>query len=244
MKKRNKEVMSMEAGILRTRARSALAGRWGISIGVAALAALLGGLLVGSTFLPGISYRMPIPMPLLEKMSAALNNDLRLGRFTLSIRSGIFGLAVWILGGTLQLGYAQFLLKQLDGKDAEFNDLFSQFHRFGTGFAQHFLRSLYVALWGILLVIPGIMKSYSYAMTPFILADHPNLTASQAISWSEELMDGHKMDLFVLDLTFLGWSILAGMFWNLGHLLLNPYRNAAYAAFYRQIQQEKRNDYT
>ena len=131
------------------------------------------------------------------------------------------------------------LLKQHDGKEAAFGDLFSKFDAFGTGFAQRFLRTLYCSLWSLLFVIPGIIKGYSYAMTPFILADHPELTASQAISWSEELMDGHKTDLFILDLTFLGWDLLAALTLNLGNLFLNPYRNAAYAAFYRQIQTEK-----
>lgn len=233
----------MEARIFRERARSALTGTWGVSIGIAALAALLGGLIVGSSFLPSVSYTLPIDFPLLERIGAELNEGIRLGRFTLSIKSGVFGLAAFLLGGTLELGYARFLLKQHDGKNTEFNDLFSQFHRYGTGFAQHFLRGLYVALWSILLVIPGIMKSYSYAMTPFILAEHPELTATQAIEWSEELMEGHKMDLFILDLTFIGWEILAGMLWNLGHLVLNPYKNAAHAAFYRQLLEERRRLY-
>ena len=221
----------MEARILRERARSSLAGSWGVSIGVAALAALLGGLLVGDSFLPNLSYTLPIDLPLLERIGAELNEGIKLGRFTFSIKSGVFGLAAFILGGTLQVGYAQFLLKQHDGLNAEFNDLFSQFDRFGTGFAQHFLRSLYVALWSLLLVIPGIMKSYSYAMTPFILADHPEMTANEAITASRKLMDGHKWELFVLGLTFIGWELLSALTFGLGALWLNPYKNAAYAAY-------------
>ena len=72
-------------------------------------------------------------------------------------------------------------------------------------------------------------------MTPFIMADHPELTASEAIDRSKELMDGHKGDLFVLDLTFIGWDLLAAITLNIGHLVLNPYKNAAHAAFYREI---------
>lgn len=229
----------MEARILRERARAALAGSWGVSIGVAALAALLGGLLIGSSFLPNISAEFPIHFPLMEELAAELEDGIRIGYLTFSLRNGVFGLAAFLIGGTLQLGYAQFLLKQHDGRDPQFNDLFSQFHRFGTGFAQHFLRGLYVALWSLLFLIPGIIKSYSYAMTPFILADQPHMTAGEAIDWSMELMDGHKMDLFILELTFLGWEILAGMFWNLGNLALNPYQNAARAAFYRQLLAER-----
>jgi len=230
----------MEASTLRARARAVLAGNWGVSIGVAALAALLSGLLTGSSFLPTISYEFPIHAPLLEELAAKLDEGIHVGDVTFSIRNGVFGLAAFLLGGTLQLGYAQFLLKQHDGEQAEFNDLFSQFHRFGTGFAQRFLRNLYISLWSLLFIIPGIVKSYSYAMTPFILADHPELTAGQAIDRSKELMEGHKMDLFILELTFIGWDFLASIAMNLGNLMLNPYKNAARAAFYRQLLSEKR----
>jgi uncharacterized membrane protein len=66
-------------------------------------------------------------------------------------------------------------------------------------------------------------------MTPFILAEHPNLTASHAIRLSEDMMDGHKAELFFLDLSFIGWSILSALTLNLGNIALNPYKNAARA---------------
>lgn len=230
----------MESSILRARARANLTGKWGVSVGIAALAALLGGLMAGSSFLPTINAELPIHWPWLERLADAIEEGIQLGNITFTLRSGVFSLAVFLLGGTLQLGYAQFLLKQHDGQESEFNDLFSQFHRYGTGFAQRFLRNLYVSLWGILFIIPGIVKSYSYAMTPFILADHPNLTASEAIDRSKALMEGHKMDLFILDLTFIGWDFLSSLVAGLGNLLLNPYKNAAHAAFYRQLLKENR----
>ena len=230
----------MEYSMLRKRARANLAGKWGVSIGIAVVAALLGGLIAGVSFLPELETAIPIEhFPALQKFSDRWNDGLHIGNLTLNFRSGIFGFAAFILGGTLQMGYADFLLKQHDGKETSFNDLFSKFDHFGTGFAQRFLRSLYTFLWGLLFIIPGIIKGYAYAMTPFILAEHPNMTASQAIRLSEELMDGYKSELFVLDLTFIGWNILAAMTWNLGNIALNPYKNAAYAAFYRQIQAEK-----
>lgn len=237
----------MEASILRARARANLAGKWGISIGVAAIAFLLGGQLTGSNFWPSISAEALTRYPTLQAISNTLNWKTEIGPITLSLRSGTLGLATFILGGVIQLGYAQLLLNQHDGKDYQFRDLFSQFDRFGTGFAQMFLRSLYTTLWSLLLVIPGIVKSYGYAMTPFILAEHPNLTASQAIELSQQMMEGHKMDLFLLNLSFIGWELLAGFSFNgirlnFGHLFLNPYTAAARAAFYRQLQVE--NKYT
>lgn len=237
----------MEAKTLRARARANLAGNWGISVAVAVVAVLLGGLMQGTSFLPDLEVKVPFSTPViqafpdaLQKFADSLNKGIQIGNFTLTFRSGVFGLAAFILGGTLQLGYADFLLKQHDGKETSFNDLFSKFDYFGTGFAQRFLRSLYVMLWSLLFIIPGIIKEYSYAMTPFILAEHPNLTASQAIKLSEQLMEGHKADLFLLELSFIGWNILAMFTLNLGNIALNPYKNAAYAAFYRQLQAENR----
>ena len=72
-------------------------------------------------------------------------------------------------------------------------------------------------------------------MTPFIMAEHPDMTASEAISASKEMMDGRKGALFCLDFSFIGWDLLCALTLNIGHIALNPYKNAAYAAFYRQI---------
>lgn len=228
----------METSTIRVRARNNLKGNWALSIAVAIVACLLGGLITGSTFFPEINTEVALRLPFLQEIADTLNQGVKIGNWTINFRAGIFGFAAFILGGTVQLGYVQFLLKQHDGQEPEFHDLFSQFDRFGAGFAQRFLRNLYVALWSLLFIIPGIIKSLSYAMTPFIMADHPELSASEAIERSKELMEGHKTDLFILDLTFIGWTILCALTANLGFILLNPYENAAHAAFYRQIQAE------
>ena len=221
----------MTSSELRAIARRNLEGTWGISVGVALVAALLGGLIVGTGSninfnfnedtvrnLPPIFWTVLLPL-----VSVA----------------GLLSLAALILGGTVELGYAKFLLKQYDRKQLQFSDLFSQFERFGTGFAQKFLRTLFTVLWSLLFIIPGIVKGLSYAMTPFILEEHPEMTASEAIKASMRLMDGHKMDLFILGLTFIGWQILACLTMGIGFLFLNPYMNAAYAAFYRSISTER-----
>lgn len=213
----------------RTRARENLAGNWWLSIGVAAVACLLGGLITGGSFLPNVSQEISQASPLI-RLSAPLVY-LTLGPFF----AGILALANFLIGGTIQMGYARYLLDQHDHRKPEFSTLFSQFESFGTGFCQQFLRGLYVTLWSLLLVIPGIVASYRYAMTPFILAEHPTMTASEGIRASKELMQGHKLELFCLDLTFLGWDLLCVLTANLGNLALNPYKCAAHAAFYRQI---------
>ena len=217
----------MEARELRARARQSLEGQWWLSIGVAFVAGLLGALLISG----GGQFNLNLD----ERTMRRLPDIARLILQAYVSVAGFLGLAQFILGGVVQLGYCSFLLKQYDGKKAEFSDLFSKFDQFGQGFAQAFLRGLYVFLWSLLLIIPGIVKSFSYAMTPFIMVENPDMTANEAITASRELMDGHKTDLFWLGLTFIGWSLLSLLTLNLGSIALNPYMNAAYAAFYRSL---------
>ena len=221
----------MTSSELRAMARRNLEGTWGISVGVALVAALLGGLIVGT----GSNINFNFNEDTVRNLPPIFWTVL----MPLVSLAGLLGIVSFILGGTVELGYAKFLLKQYDRKELQFSDLFSQFERFGTGFAQKFLRTLYTCLWALLLVIPGIVKGLSYAMTPFILEEHPEMTASEAIKASMKLMDGHKMDLFILGLTFIGWEILACLTMGIGFLFLNPYMNAAYAAFYRNISGQR-----
>ena len=149
--------------------------------------------------------------------------------------AGILGIVRFVAGGTVQLGYAKYLLKQYSKAAFDIKDLFSEFHRFTQGFLQNFLRGLYVFLWSLLLIVPGIIKIYSYAMTPFIMAENPDMTANEAISASKVLMAGHKGELFCLEWTFFGWMLLNALTLGIGSLALNPYMNATRAAFYKDI---------
>ena len=85
-------------------------------------------------------------------------------------------------------------------------------------------------------MIPGIIAGYSYAMTEYILAEHPELTASEAIARSKAMMSGNRWRLFCMQLSFIGWDILSAMLtFGIGGLWLTPYKQAATAAFYREI---------
>ena len=221
----------MTSSELRAVARRNLEGTWGISVGVALVASLLGGSMAGA----GSNVNFNVSEENIRNLPPVFWTVL----LPLVSVAGLLSLVALILGGTVELGYAKFLLKQHDRKELQFSDLFSQFERFGTGFAQKFLRTLFIVLWSLLFIIPGIVKGLSYAMTPFILEDHPEMTASQAIKASMQLMDGHKMDLFILGLSFIGWSLLACLTMGIGFLFLNPYMNAAYAAFYRDISRKQ-----
>ena len=100
------------------------------------------------------------------------------------------------------------------------------------------LSTIYIFLWTLLLIIPGIIKSYSYALTPYILVEHPEMSANEAIEESMRLMDGHKFDLFYLQLSFIGWAILSILSLGLGFFWLIPYQMTAQAAFYRDLKNE------
>lgn len=216
----------MTAQEYRVRARENLAGNWGLSVGVAAVACLLGG--IGTQFLPEVSKKVD-PSSLLS-----LTSLIQLVSPAAGLAS-LLSLCAFIIGGTLELGYCQYLLAQHDHRPLSFSTLFSRFDSFTTGFCQKFLRGLYIFLWSLLLVVPGIMASYSYAMTPYLLAENPDMTATEAISTSKAMMQGHRWKLFCLDFSFIGWSILASLALNLGNLALNPYKAAARASFYRQL---------
>ena len=96
-------------------------------------------------------------------------------------------------------------------------------------------------LWSLLFVIPGIVADYSYSMTDYILAEHPDMTASEAIAASKAMMAGNKWRLFCLNMSFIGWALLSIFTLGIGILWLNPYQNVSVAAFYREISGTEKN---
>lgn len=101
--------------------------------------------------------------------------------------------------------------------------LFAPFKQYARTVGAVLLVFVYTLLWTLLLVIPGIIKAYSYSMTFYILRENPEMTAGDAITASQKMMDGHKMDLFLLSLSFIGWAILASITFGIGYLWLIPY---------------------
>lgn len=97
---------------------------------------------------------------------------------------------------------------------------------------------IFVFLWSLLLIIPGIIKAFSYALTPYILRDYPELSPNQAIELSMKMMKGHKFDYFWLTLSFIGWIILGAFTLGIGYLWLFPYMYTAFAAFYQDVRAE------
>lgn len=102
----------------------------------------------------------------------------------------------------------------------------------------YFLMTVKVLLWSLLLIVPGIIKSFSYAMTPYIAVEHPEYSASEAIRASSEMMRGHKFDLFWLYLSFIGWFFLAILTCGIGFFWLEPYLATAQASFYNDLKRD------
>ena len=148
----------------------------------------------------------------------------------------VMAVVYFILGSVVGVGYSRFNLDLVDRqKEPEIGILFGYFKFWKTTAAASFLQGLYVFLWSLLFIIPGIVAGYSYAMTDYILAEHPELTAGEAIEQSKAMMYGHRWRLFCLQFSFVGWDLLCALTLGIGNLWLRPYKQAAEAAFYRDI---------
>ncbi len=147
----------------------------------------------------------------------------------------IIAAAYFILGSFTGVGYAKFNLDLADRMPAAFETLFAYFSYWKTTAISKLLKTLYVFLWSLLFLIPGIVAAYSYSMTDFILAENPYLTPQEALERSKSVMYGNRGRLFCLHLSFIGWHILAALTFGIGSLWLIPYQKAAEAAFYREI---------
>lgn len=144
----------------------------------------------------------------------------------------------FIVAGPIGVGCAFMFTSMLRGKKINVGDGFEGFKNFGNACITGVLMNVYIMLWTLLFIIPGYVKSYSYAMTCYILADNPDMKANDAITKSREMMDGHKMELFLLHLSFIGWMILGAFTFGVLYIWLIPYMDATTAAFYESIKGE------
>lgn len=145
-----------------------------------------------------------------------------------------------LLGGPLTYGMCKITLNNARGvKRTEITDLFGGFNKdFLNSFLLELLMSLYIFLWSLLLVIPGIIKSYAYALSFYIQNDSENKDWSYCLHKSEEMMRGHKAELFVLDLSFIGWYIVGALCLGIGTLFVVPYHMQAKTNFYLELKEQ------
>ena len=135
----------------------------------------------------------------------------------------------------LEMGGRKFFLKNQIEEEKGIGCYLDGFHggTYGNVVVTMLVRDVKIFLWTLLLIIPGIIKSYEYRMVPYILAEHPELNYSDVLRMSSEMMDGQKMNAFVLDLSFIGWFILSGITAGIvGIFWTNPYYYSADAELY------------
>lgn len=150
--------------------------------------------------------------------------------------AGVMGIGQIIIAGPLSTGVALFFLKLSYRDQAQIEDLFQPFHNFVNTFFAGFLVGLFTFLWSLLFIVPGIIKGLAYAQTFFIINENPEFTGKQAIDASQEMMRGHKGELFLLQLSFIGWFLLVLPTFGLILFYLEPYYKATMAEYYRYLR--------
>ena len=147
-------------------------------------------------------------------------------------------IATLLVSLPLAYGFTIMLLNVVRGSDVQLDTMGEGFKDYGRILGTMLLSSVYQFLWALLLIVPGIIKGYSYALTPYLLKDHPELKFNAAIEESMRLMSGNKMRLFLLDLSFIGWFLLGIITFGIAFLWITPYWNTARAAFYEDLMSD------
>ena len=141
-----------------------------------------------------------------------------------------------LLQGFLMVGLARIFLKlSRRGGEIDLADLFSGTDKLSDNLLLGLMYNLFIALWSLLFIIPGIVKSYAYRMAFYIKHDNPDYDWKKCIDESRKLMNGNKWRLFTLDLSFLGWLIVGALCFGVGTLWVQPYMTAAEANFYEDL---------
>ena len=156
--------------------------------------------------------------------------------------NNLAGIANWLVLPILAFGFFSMAYKSINRQKVEYTTIFDGFKNFGNVFVLYLLTSLYTFLWTLLFIVPGIIKAFSYSMSNFILAENPDIKPSDAIKESQKLMDGNKLDYFMLGLSFIGWEILNLFTLGILSIWLQPYIHTTQAAFYEAVKNEKYGD--
>jgi uncharacterized membrane protein len=132
-----------------------------------------------------------------------------------------------LIGGAMALGLAIFGLQLRRFQPTNIGQVFSGFNNFGRALGLYLLEGIFIFLWALLLIIPGIVAMYRYRLAVYILADNPEISPLEAINISKEMMKGNKGSLFYLDLTFIGWSILSSLAASIPMVIIGGFLGAA-----------------
>ena len=148
-----------------------------------------------------------------------------------------------LITGPITIGVYSYFLKYIryENELKNIEPLFDGFKKdIGGNIILYILQSVFLFLWSLLFVIPGIVKAYSYALAYYIKIDNPGMKAKEAIDESRKLMNGHKMELFLLDLSFIGWLIIGTLAFGFGLFWVIPYMQVSHLHFYEEIKPRKK----
>ena len=146
--------------------------------------------------------------------------------------------ASFVVYGPIAVGHQAYLLKIVRGEKADLLTLLDGFKKdFGKNFLVGFMMQLFTALWTLLFIIPGIVKSYAYSMAFYISNDHPEYSWKECLDESQRIMKGNKWKLFCSQFSFIGWAIVATVIpFGIGSAFLAPYTSVANAQFYEEVK--------
>ena len=218
-----------------------LSGNWGPAIGVVLLAWVImsaAGMVI-STVMQLFSFVFLIPIGLLSTGSMEAVSALIVLFWVLfsMVISLVLSMAVKAFEGVLNRGKASYFLQlSREGRRPEFSAMFDGFSDFLRSALTGLLYGLYVWLWSLLLIVPGIVFAIAYSQVFFILRDHPEIDASEALRRSREMMKGAKAKYFGLLLSFIGWYLLVPISFGIVLIWLGPYLLAARTKFYDELK--------
>lgn len=210
----------MVAKDYRNQAWTKLSGKWGIM----ALCALIYSLILGAC----------------SSFSTVTNFDITPPGVSM-LFSLIGSVGSLLLSGPLIIGTSTLALNVSRGKEIQVEQLFSGFKNYVSALALYVINSIFIALWSLLLIIPGIIKSISYSMSYYILIDNPNMGANEARKQSMAMMAGHKWRYFCLMFSFIGWLLLCALTLGILWFWVSPYMQTAQSEFYHSLLAERAN---
>lgn len=204
-------------------AKRALSGKWGMFVLTTLIYFLIIGAVHGFNFIGNLNFDFNN----IKKINLGKIN------FKLNIISTIL---ICLIDGPLLLSWANMSVDVLNNKEIDVANLFDGFRNFVKSFVLCLVNKILCFLWGLLFVVPGMVKSYAYSMSYYILAENPNMTQSEARKHSIKMMYGNKWRLFHLDLSFIGWYILVLLTFGILNFWVYPYIQVTKASFYQDIK--------
>ena len=151
----------------------------------------------------------------------------------------IFTIAANIVSGPFALGFTILFMNRIREKEVSLKNIFEGFKSFPKSFLLLLLQFIFVFLWSLLLIVPGIIKALSYSMCFYILNDNPGMKPIDAINKSKVMMKGYKGKLFLLGLSFIGWYLLGILTLGIGYFWLTPYVGLSMANMYENLKQNQ-----